>query len=324
MNDLTSAPRAPFNFSKAIFLPFKSGTGSLNFVFRSAVFYAVLVAILYMITLPLTQGHTAEHQKLMENAASLDEITASTTKLFLLQIPIYLGFWVIWAIVETALHRRVQRGVDGGLFPWRFGGDELRVMLCQVVNIIVFSVVFFFIFIVSVMVFAVITTVAGGNKAAILFPSTLLAMLVGLFVASIIAIRLAGASAASVDEKQIAFGAAWQSAKGRFWPSFGAYSLLWIVGGLIYLLAAGLIMFMFYGDAMTEMFTQTMNGNAEAATQFTNQITGTAESTLKYAVFTFPISFIGCIIWLCIAGMSSHLINLGKIDKGINDANIFD
>jgi len=295
-------------------------------VFKSAIFFGFGLAVLYLLFgLIMQEASQAYNETLLENLnnRSNSEVLSALGKMLLLSLPIYLGMWVLWAMIEAALHRREQGGEDDGAFPWRFGGDEIRVMLCQLFVWVVFLVVFFVVYLALLILATSIVSIAG-RSAAFFSVVVLVTSLAAILIASFFTIRFAPAAAMSVAQKRIGIGSAWAVAKGRFWPSFGAYTLLWVVGIFTYFLLAAMVSFVLYGYVFSEMLNAILSGDNAKTIDVTNKMYEGKYGHLKYSFMSGLLGIFWALIGLCIAGVASHLVSLYNKDMGISEVNVFD
>ena len=138
--------------------------------------------------------------------------------------------WLVMISIETAMHKNVFRGTDHGAFPLRFGKDEFRVLLAQLVIFICVSAIYF-IGIMAIIILSAVMVATGSGALAVIGG---LLSFVGFIVFLVVLIRVfigwAPAAALSVrDEKQRVFEG-WAIAKGRNWPLFGTYLVTVITG----------------------------------------------------------------------------------------------
>ena len=337
MNDLTPLPKSPYHFSKAIFLPFRNGPGSLAFVLKSAVFYALIVTMLFVFFGKLLVGPATEYVELIVELGKSDdpdEITKQTTKLmgvmgrfFLPYMLILIGGWAVWATIEAAQHRRALRGEHRtGLFPWRFGGDELFVMLSHFVLYMyymgLYTVVYIAI-IISVLVAALLGSqslilgIVGGVVAAAIIIASLGLMFWVL-------IRLAPTAALSVAHKDFAIGEAWAASKGRVWPTFGAYALLYIIGFIIIYGLLGVVGFAFVGSIISDLKAAGTGSGGAEVWEAIQKAFGERDTQVGFTIGTF-IMFLFIGLWLqMIAGINTHVAQLFKKDEAAANVEMFD
>ncbi len=138
--------------------------------------------------------------------------------------------WLVMISIETAMHKNVFRGTDHGAFPLRFGKDEFRVLLAQLVIFICISAIYFIGTLAISILFAVMAATGNGALAAIGGLLSFVGFIVFLVVLIRVAIGWAPAAALSVrDGKQRVFEG-WAIVKGRNWPLFGTYLVTVITG----------------------------------------------------------------------------------------------
>ena len=131
-----------------------------------------------------------------------------------------LAVYVI-SVVTAAIYRRVLRPQDGGIAYIRFGGDEIRLTL---VNLILFSIG---------MLFLIFLT---GFAAAV---GGLLGVISGLGRVCFmiwVGVRLLLATAMTFAERRVAILDSWKLTEGQFWPLLGMtflaiifYLIVWLV-----------------------------------------------------------------------------------------------
>ncbi len=341
MNNLTSQ-KAPYDFGRSIFMPFQSGEGSVGFVFKSAFFYGIMMTVLIFLFGKMMMGSFIEFMQaasaLETEPSSGDEMEAVMQmfgmmgKMFIPIILIFLGGWVIWAMVEAALFRRILREdedeVSSSLFPWRLGMDEIRVMFCRlIVGLAGFSI---FILLYFVLIVVIVGAVAGGTQSGALGAIIGLLGFLGVVAAFalfvFITIRLAPASALSIAENRFALGDAWPVTKGRFWPIFGSYALIGVAGMVVSQVLQTILMVAFMGSFMAMIpDLEKMGGMQpdESIAQMIEMITqpsmlaGIAVALILYYVFE-------ALWYMHFAGVSAHAVNLYKTDQSENSLEVFD
>jgi len=125
------------------------------------------------------------------------------------------------AMLYAAVFRAVLRPQDGGLFYFKLGGDELRILAVNVVLAILFMT--------GIVVGAVVLGVASGAAgAANQGVGGLIGVVGGLaLVCAIIfvAVRLSLALPMTFAEKRIRIFESWSLTKGRFWGLLGMFVL---------------------------------------------------------------------------------------------------
>ena len=147
-----------------------------------------------------------------------------------------LFVWMVMISVETAMHKNVFRGTDHGAFPLRFGRDELRVLLAQlVIFVIVFLVYILFVVLIGVLfgVLMVGASAAGAGMGALIG----IVAFIAIIAFGVLLVRLVQgwgpAAAMSVrDDKQRIFDG-WPLVKGRNWPVFGTFLVVGLLGYIL-------------------------------------------------------------------------------------------
>ena len=327
--------KSPYNFGTAILKPFKSGPGSLGFVLKSAIFYAVVITILLaifgrmiigpyidIIMLSIEQGPSAvpDEELMKDMMAAIGRMTSG-------YIGLVVGGWAIWVMIESALHRRVLRQeYKSGLFPWRFGADEWRTMLSQLILYGAYMGLYMAVYLVAI-ILVLIAALAGSASVAIGVIIGIIAAIVifaGIGIMIYVLIRLAPMAAMNVAQNELVIDKAWRVSKGRSWPSFGAYAFHYIVSSIVFYIVMVILFFAFLGGMMP-MFEQL--GNVEEADQVMAVLSNAfAEPGMKIglAIVGFIMSFMAAIWMMCIAGISSHVTELYLIDHEEEGAKVFD
>lgn len=158
--------------------------------------------------------------------------------------------WVVFVMIETAMHKNVFRGTDLGLVPLRFGRDEGRVMLAQFVIFLCVLGVYILV-VVGVALLVAIAAVMGSASLVLGALGGLLAFIGAIYLLGFlihVMIRWAPAAAMSVrDDRQYIFEG-WHITKGRGWSLFGSYLVAAIVGYIIIYVIMGLGIYLAFGD----------------------------------------------------------------------------
>ena len=253
------------------------------------------------------------------------QMFGSMGAIMLASIPLMLGLWGVWAMIEAELHRRVLRDdAHSGFFPWRFGKDELRVMLCQFVVWLAGMGLFFAIY--FVLIIGIVAAAAGGSQSVILgIIGGLIAFAVvigGIILFAYVIIRLAPASALTIARREISIGEAWGITKGRFWPAFGAYALQWIGGYLVIYVISMVIMMALLGTAFASMATGFGGNDEENLRQMLEMFTAPG-FLVSIIIATFLTTIISAFWYLCIAGIGAHLVALKRADDEESSAAVF-
>ncbi|MCF6275582.1 MAG: hypothetical protein L3J05_07445 [Robiginitomaculum sp.] len=342
MNNLTTQ-KTPYDFGRSIFMPFQSGAGSVGFVFKSALFYAVMMTALLFLFGKLMMGSFVEFMQFAiemeadpssggDEMAAVRQMLGIMGKMFLPIILMFAGGFVIWAMVEAALFRRIFRADEdetfASPFPWRLGQDELRVMFCRLIVGLAGTAVFILLYFVLIVV--IVGAVAGGSQSGALGAIIGLLGFLGVVAAFalfvFITIRLAPASALSIVEDRFALGETWPVTKGRFWPMLGSYAVIAVAGMIISQVLQMILMMAFMGTIMSMVSEVEKVGGMqpdESIAQIIDMLTqpsmlaGMAVALLLYYIFE-------ALWYMHFAGVSAHAVNLYQTDQSENSFEVFD
>ena len=337
MKDLTSSPRAPFQFGRAIFLPFRHGPGSTAFVFKSAIFYALVLTMLFalfgkMFVEPAKEYFETiiEMENIDDDAQAMKQIGKMMGALGRLMLPyllVMIGGWAVWATIEAALHRRVLREERRtGWFPWRFGKDELLVMLSHLILYMCYMglyMVSYFVIIIGVLIAALLgsQSVVLGVIGGIIAFALIIASLGLMFW---ILIRLAPTSALSVANKEFAIGEAWAVSKGRVWPVFGAYAFHYVIGMFVFYILVIIVGFAFVGSIIGEFSNLGANPSDEDVWEKVQTIFAQRNTQVGLIISGFLIFMFSAIWFMLVAGINTHLVALYKKDKSAANLEMFE
>lgn len=178
--------------------------------------------------------------------------------------------WLVFIMVETAMHKNVFHGTDHGAFPLRFGKDELRVLIAQFVVFVCASLIYILgIFVVALFVaFPARLGASNGFLGSLLWLVTLIVFAAYIVILFRVLMGWAPAAAMSVrDNKQRIFEG-WTIVKGRNWPLFGTYVVVTIVGYFAVYSVMGVGGFIAFGNLeFMQLFTSTSDDPAVIITQ---------------------------------------------------------
>lgn len=337
MNKHMPLQKEPFQFGRAIFMPFRHGPGSAAFALKSAIFYALAVTILFALFGKMLVGPGKEYieaiiemEKMNNDAEAMKhmgELMGALGRFMLYYMLIMLGGWAVWATIEAALHRRVLRDERrGGIFPWRFGVDELLVMLSHLVLYMCYMglyMVTYFVTVICILIAAMLgiqSAVLGVIGGIITF--ALIVASLGLMVW--VLIRLAPTSALSVANKEFAIGEAWSVSKGRVWPIFGAYAFHYIIGTVIFYILIAVVGFAFIGSMMGEFSNLAPDANGDEVWTQIQTVFSKPGAQVGLTISGFLMfMFVG--IWFqLIAGINTYAVELYKKDKAAADVELFE
>ncbi len=338
MADDTNITKAPYNFGTAIFKPFKSGPGSLGFVLKSGIFYALAVTMLLaifgrmvigpyieLITIAIEQEASGDPVK--DEMEMMGEMMSVMGKMMSGYIIIMLGGWAVWAMIESALHRRVLRKeYKTGLFPWRFHHDELRTMLSQLILYGAYMGLFYVVYFAAIIL--VLIAVLLGSK------SMVLGVIIGVIAAAIIIvgfavmirvlIRLAPMAARNVAQNELVIDKAWAVGKGRSWPSFGAYAFHYFISSIVFYIVGAILFFAVLGSLMPMFDKFNENMETDEVMQILSDSFSQPGMMVGLTIITFVMCFMGAVWMMCIAGISSHVTELYMDEQEQEGARVFD
>jgi hypothetical protein len=163
---------------------------------------------------------------------------------------ISLGGIVIALMAQGAWLRLLTRQEIAAVFPFRLGGDELRLLATNLGLIAIgIGAYFAFSFLMVIAAFGAAAVFSEGGDAAAGVAAGLvvgIGLLAFLVIAVFLSVRLSAAPALTVLEKRIAFPA-WGATKGVFWPVLGGYILTAIIIFILSFVVGGVVNFALLG-----------------------------------------------------------------------------
>lgn len=154
--------------------------------------------------------------------------------------------YVLFASYEAGCLRWMVRGETEGLFGLSLGADTWRVYFGYWVWFFLF-IALYLVFILLAAGIGVAFAMSSGGAMESAAPATVIAMFVGMlvFFGALIffGVRFAPAAATSIARKRFAFFDAWTVSKGRFWPLFGSFFLLFLMFIVLYMIVGGGLVF---------------------------------------------------------------------------------
>ncbi len=224
--------------------------------------------------------------------------------------------WMVMISVETAMHKNVFRGTDHGAFPLRFGRDELRVLLAQlVIGVIIFLVYILSIVFLSVLIGGVIAVGGGFVGLAIILG------IVGFVAFIVLMVRLiqgwGPAAAMSVrDDKQRIFDG-WPLAQGRNWPVFGTFLVVGLLGYILIYVIMIMGMFASFGNMDFLIAMSGLESDPAALFETMGEAIKTPRVMIPLVFFTI-LYFIAAMLWyLHIWGIYNYIVQLDSKEKGL-------
>lgn len=226
--------------------------------------------------------------------------------------------WLVMISIETAMHKNLFRGTDHGAFPLRFGKDELRVLLAQLVIFIVVM----FVYIAGIFLLTFVFVGAGtlAQSSGALSVIVAIAALIGLIAFLVLLIRLmigwAPAAAMSVrDDKQRIFEG-WGITRGRSWPLFGTYLVTFLIGyiALYAILMIGGVVAFGNMDFLSLMMS-TSDDPVALMTEMTEAIQR-PRVMLPLVIFTIIYAFATILWYVHVWGIGAYMTKLDAKEKG--------
>ncbi len=326
----------PYDFGRAIFLPFKSGSGSTAFVLKSALFYALALSVLFALFGRMLMGPMEDFVTVMielETASEAEEIAlvgkmfGSMGRVILPYLLIMLGGWAIWVMIESALHRRVLRDErPAGLFLWRFGADEWRTVLAQLILYMCYQGLYFVVYMV-LLLGMVLAALMGAVSIVLGIIGGIIAF--GLIVAGIglmvwVLVRLAPTAALSVANGEFAIGEAWPVVKGRIWPTVGAYAFHYIISSIVFYIIMAIVGVAFVGSIMGEFSGLSDSATGDEIWQLFKTVFSEPSTLVGLTIAGFILLFVAAIWMQLIAGISTHVTDLYLRDLEAAGVEVFD
>lgn len=335
MSNLSTHTKQPYNFGRAIFLPFQSGPGSAGFVFKSAFFYALALTVFFALFGRLLIGPMGDFIAVimeMESASEAEELAligkmfGAMGRIILPYMLIMLGGWAIWSMIESALHRRVLLDErPTGLFLWRFGADEWRTILAQLILFMCYQGLYFVVYMVFIL--GILLAALMGSASVIMgVIGGIVAF--GLIVAGLglmiwVLVRLAPTAALSVANRKFSIGEVWPVAKGRIWPTVGAYAFHYFVSTIVFYIIMAIVGFAFVGSIMGKFTGLSDNSSGEEVWQLIKTAFSEPSTLVGLTIAGFTLFFITAIWMMLIAGISTHVTDLYKRDLETEGVELF-
>ncbi|MEP6343494.1 MAG: hypothetical protein ABJ275_09275 [Maricaulaceae bacterium] len=152
---------------------------------------------------------------------------------------------LIPVVAETALHRKNLLGAEKQTLPLRFAWPEIRTFIAML-GVWLLAFIGYFLGALALGIVAAIFAIISKGLVAIVFILGIVFVL-GLWLW--LSIRLAPASALSLQQNKLHVLAAKDISKGRFWPMLGSYAFVFFFGYIILITVVSLLMMLVFGDA---------------------------------------------------------------------------
>ncbi|GEM_PF-3809686 len=323
----------PYNFGRSLAFPFMSGPGSAGFVIKSAILYSLVSTVLMALFGKMLIGPVVEFIQLAEqiDAANGEPPTEEVFKLFSLMgrmvwpfLLVSLLSWFVLAIIEGAFYRRVFREEFKSM-PWRFGRDEVLVMLSQLVYFLIFFgvILLFYIFLAIVIGLGAVIGGGGGALAGIFLFLGIIALIVGSIW---IGIRLSPITPLSVVRGRLALGEAWRVTKGRFWLVFASFVVVFVIAYIVSLIVQLILQKAVLGAIMPSMDAlQNMSDSdpGEAINKVISILMQPGNLTAMALAF-FLYMVVQGVLRLVYAGIVANATDIYLREQGEKDVSVFD
>ena len=237
---MTPNKQRPFDFGEAMIQPFRTSDGA-DFAKRLWFWVTIPIALSLIIAVPLMAPYYGDllvwqadyMEAVMSGKPPTPDLFDDVGPLLKKMIPGYIimmgGMWLAAVMGEAALHRKILLGSEAPVRPIKLGADELRVWLAQICVWAILITVYTVGSVVVIAFMAALGAAAGPLGAAF----AAFGFLVVLYFVIHYSVRLMPASALSVRDGQLRIWSARKLTKGRFWPLFGAFVLVYIGGTII-------------------------------------------------------------------------------------------
>jgi hypothetical protein len=323
MSESNGAPKAAFDIGEAIAVPWTL-PGGPNFLFRVIAWGTALLLCVYAIfgrsfmsaygefIKASLQLQNSGEQADPEEALALFELMGN---LFPSAVVVMVLSGLVLTSMETALHKNGFRGVDKGAMPLRFGIDELRVLLAKIVVWIVMVVIY------SLGIFVLVAVLGFFGKAFGSGAGVLIGVFVSFIAFLVLLIRsamgLAPAAAMSVRDNRIRLFEGWGAVKGRAWPVFGTYFIVFFIGYFASYLIMGIGMYISFGniDFLTVM-TESPDDIDAVFVQMGEAISQ-PKTYIPLVIFTIIYAAMMLIWYVHIYGVAHYVARLDARDKGL-------
>jgi hypothetical protein len=278
------------------------------------VVWAVASLAMSLVTagLMLTMGGAAMTQSMAMamNPQALEANPGAMMALYAQLAPLYGALILIslayYAVLLPAAYRAVLRPQESAFGYLRFGADEGRQLIVNIVLGLVMIVVYFGSVILMALIVA-ITAFAGDVGAVI---GTLLGIVALLGSWFYVAVRLSLAGPQTLAERRLRLFGSWALTKGRFWPLFGGYvvavllSIVVTILGLVIVFAASAVI----GGGMQGLSAVFRPDMSSASAYFTPLM-------ILHLVMMSVVSSLGTAILLCPAAEAYNtLTNANEIE----------
>lgn len=226
-----------YDFTHAMMRPWKL-PGGARFVLK-VLFWVTLIDVI--ILLLFGRGIVSSYIELFASIEAMEadsvpddqqfgKIWKSMSGIFLGVFLIGIPIWLTWVAAETALHKNAFRQFDGGVFPLRFGKDELRVLLIQLIIYALFLLAYAVVFLPFVLVAFLGGSAGLGALTGLWFFVGFIAIMIGGIYYGV---KLSPASAMTVRDNEFTLFKVIKRTKGWGWSMLGTFVVITLVGSVV-------------------------------------------------------------------------------------------
>lgn len=238
-----------YEITDAMFGAFRA-PGGARFFWKLFLWTTLLMTAISLVALPpIVTAYTDLFGNLMtadpEDPAAAEVALGGIGRIYAWFGVFFLGYILIASIARAAFFRHYFFGTDDGVFPFRFGGDELRQIAAQLGYWLIYllaTIIGSFVMAIVIGVVAGVAVVGGDSVVAAVIAGAIAVVGYLAFLAFLIwvSIRLLPASALTALRRKVHVFAARKVSANRFWALFGS---LLVAGIIAYVVAyAGYIL----------------------------------------------------------------------------------
>ncbi len=320
MTKTTTDKPSTFDFGAAISQLF-SQAGGRNFAIRLVLWTSVFMAAVYALfgsAFISIMRELFEASWVVQQNPDNPEAALEIYKNMLQFLPsiffMSLLLWCVYASAETALHKRIFKGVDHGFIPLRFGRDELRVMAVQlVVYLMVFGVYLLGVFVLMVLMLGIFS--GSALLAALLVGIVFFGFLAFLVYLFYFSMRMAPGAALSIATDTISITGGWEITKKRTGSLFLGYLFVCIAGYIVISVVQIVVLsFVLPENYMLLAMGQTESSPTEIFAQAADRIKQpTIMLGLVIGGFVYMVTTV--IWWLSFAGIGNYAVQWWQKDS---------